>query len=91
MVGSVGELRPLLPGLGESWSGGKVMFLGRAGRFWLVAKDCFCRLCADVVDRNGGVLFVPIFANPATLSLANDASDLLLLLVTRTEEETECW
>lgn len=66
-------------------------FLGRCGLSCAAAKDCFCRLPEEVVDLNGRVvvLFVPMLASPATLSLANAANDLRLLLATRPEDEGE--
>jgi len=94
MLGSVGELGPLLFKLFRGVvAGGQVIFLGRFGLFGLfcaATKDCFCKLPEDVVDLKGRVVvFVPMLASPATLSLANAASDLRLLLPTRPEEEAE--
>lgn len=91
MLGSVGELGLLLPRLFRGVvAGGEVTFLGRCGLSCAAAKDCFCKLPEEVVDLKGRVVvFVPMLANPATLSLANAANDLRLLLATRPEDEGE--
>jgi len=73
-----------------NWEG-DVRWRGRFGLGCVTGCDCFCRLPEEVVDLSVGVLFVPMFANPATLSLANAVKDLLLLLGVRFEEEAECW
>ncbi len=90
MVEPVGELGPLFTVLWDVVAGGEVIFLGRFGLCCAAAIDCFCKLLEDVVDLNGRVaVFVPMLASPTTLSLANVASDLLLLLATSPEEEAE--
>jgi hypothetical protein len=72
-------------------AGGEVIFRGAGGLYLEAVCDCFCRLPEDVAALNGGVLFVPMFAKPTTLSLASAASDLLLLLVISPVDEAECW
>lgn len=91
MVRSVTEFVSLLGLVCCATAGGEVIFRGPGDLYLGAACDCFCRLPEDVVDLNGGVLFVPIFAKPTTLSLARAASDLLLLLVTKPVDEAECW
>ena len=87
MVGSAGEAGPLFRLVRGVVAGGEVIFLGRFGLVCVASRDCFCKLPVDVLDLNGSVVaLVPILASPATLSLANAASDLLLLLVISPEE-----
>ena len=69
-------------------TGGDVTFLGIGGLLCIDDLDCLCKLPEEVVDLNGGV-FVPIFASPATLSLATAANDLLLLLVFQPADDPE--
>lgn len=89
MVGCKGELGPLVRFRCEI-AGGEVIFLGRFGLSCAATRDCFCKLPEDVVDLKGSEdVFVPMLARPTTLSLASAASDRLLLLVTRPEEEAE--
>lgn len=68
---------------------GEVIFLGKAG-LCTTGVECVCKLLDDVVDLKAGVLGAPIFASSATLSLAKAASDLLLLLVVKPDDEDEC-
>lgn len=90
MVDCVGELGTLFTLRGGAIAGREVTFLGNFGRSCAPTRDCFCKLPEDVADLNGGVVvLVPMLARPTTLSRANAASDLLLLLVASPDEEAE--
>lgn len=71
--------------------GGQVIFRGSVGLFCAMDDCCLCKLPEEVTERKTGLLFDVIFAIPTTLSLASVANDLLLLLVTSPEDETEYW
>lgn len=98
LVFSEAAIVALMGGLGAEFedvfdanSQGDVKWRGKFGPDCVTDCDCFCRPPEGVVDLSIDVLFVPIFANPATLSLANAVNDLPLLLAIRFEDDAECW
>lgn len=82
-----GKLGPVVVGTCGT-AGGEVIC---RGKFGLLCGSGFCKLPDDVVDLSCGAPFVPILANPATVSLANAVNDLLLLLVLKPVDEAEYW
>lgn len=85
----VGELDSEFEDSGEGKSAEYVALLGRSGLVGPSEGSAFVIFPSDVDDLNKGVLFDPVFASVATLSLASAASDFLLLLVTKCEEDVE--
>lgn len=86
---SVGETGLEFEDSREGNSDEYVALLGRSGLTGASEDSGFVILPNEVVDLNKGVLFVPVFASVATLSLASAASDFLLLLVIKCEEDVE--